>query len=106
MWFMTICIWKNSIYALFRIHWKPIKKRLRVELSREILRILEQDQQHEFEHILTGEESWFFLNIFIVRAGPQIQMTCLKFPSKKFNPKSASFRLSGAAQGSKVCCIF
>jgi hypothetical protein len=36
------------------------QKRSRVELSRELLQVLEQDQQYEFEHILTGDESWFF----------------------------------------------
>jgi hypothetical protein len=48
------------------------QKRSRVELSRGLLQILEQDQQYEFEYILIGDESWFFLNIFIIRAGPQI----------------------------------
>jgi hypothetical protein len=33
------------------------QKRSRVELSRELLQILNQDQQYEFEHILTGGES-------------------------------------------------
>jgi hypothetical protein len=33
------------------------EKRSRIELSRELLQILEQDQQYEFEHILTGDES-------------------------------------------------
>jgi hypothetical protein len=36
------------------------QKRSRVELSREFLQILEQDQQYEFEHILTADKSWFF----------------------------------------------
>jgi hypothetical protein len=36
------------------------QKRWRVELPRGLLQILEQDQQYEFEHILTGDESWFF----------------------------------------------
>jgi hypothetical protein len=36
------------------------QKRSRVEPSRELLQILEQDQQYEFEHILRGDESWFF----------------------------------------------
>jgi hypothetical protein len=58
------------------------------------------------EPILTRDESWSFLNIFIIRAGPQIQMTCRKFRSRKFNSKRASFRLFGVAQGSKVCCMF
>jgi hypothetical protein len=35
------------------------QKRSRVELSRELVQILEQDQQYEFEHILTGDEGWF-----------------------------------------------
>jgi hypothetical protein len=72
------------------------QKRSRVELSRELLQILEQDQRYEFEHILTRDESHFFLNIFIVRAGPQIQMTCLKFRSQKFNPKMPYFDYLGS----------
>jgi hypothetical protein len=76
------------------------QKRSRVELSQELLQILEQDQQYEFEHILAGDESGF-LNIFIIRAGAQSQMTCLKFRSKKFNLKSASFRLFGGSTGIK-----
>jgi hypothetical protein len=53
-----------------------------VELSRELLQMLEQDQQYEFEHILTADKSEFFLNIFIIRTAPHIQMKCLKFRSK------------------------
>jgi hypothetical protein len=33
------------------------QKRSRVELSRELLQILEQDQQYEFEHILARDKS-------------------------------------------------
>jgi hypothetical protein len=55
------------------------QKPLRVELSRELLQIFKQDQQHEFEQILTGDENWFFLSIFIICVGQQIQMRCLKF---------------------------
>jgi hypothetical protein len=40
------------------------QKRSRVELFRELLQILEQDQQYEFEHILTGVESRFFFEYF------------------------------------------
>jgi transposase len=54
------------------------QKRSRVKFSRELLQILEHNQQYEFEHILTGDESCF-LNIFIIRAEAQIQMTSLKF---------------------------
>jgi hypothetical protein len=36
------------------------QKRLPVELSRELLQLLEQDQQYEFEHMLTGDESCSF----------------------------------------------
>jgi hypothetical protein len=36
------------------------QKRPRVKLSRELLQILEQDQQYEFGHILTRGKSWFF----------------------------------------------
>jgi sensor histidine kinase regulating citrate/malate metabolism len=57
------------------------QRRLRVKFWRELLQVLEQDQQYEFEHILTGDKICF-LNIFIIRAGPKIQMTCLKFRSK------------------------
>jgi hypothetical protein len=47
------------------------QKRLRVELSPQLLQIPEQDQQREFEYMLTGDESWFFLSIFIIRLGPK-----------------------------------
>jgi hypothetical protein len=50
----------------------------RIELSRELLQILKQDQQYEFEHILTADKSEFFLNILIIRARPQIQTRYLK----------------------------
>jgi hypothetical protein len=40
------------------------QRQSRVELSRELLKIPEQDQQYEFEHILTGDESWFFFEYF------------------------------------------
>jgi hypothetical protein len=36
------------------------QKRPRVELSRELLQVPGQDQQYEFDHILTGNESCFF----------------------------------------------
>jgi hypothetical protein len=48
------------------------QRQSRVELSRELLQIPEQDQQYEFEHILTDDESWFSFEYFIIRAGPQI----------------------------------
>jgi hypothetical protein len=60
---------------------KVDQKRSRIELSRELVQIFEQDQQYEFEHILTRDESCF-LTTFVIRAEPQIQMTCLKFRSK------------------------
>jgi hypothetical protein len=40
------------------------QKPSRVELSGEFLQILGQDQQDKFEHILTGDKSWFFLEYF------------------------------------------
>jgi hypothetical protein len=55
-------------------------------------------------HMNRGRKPVLF-EYFMIRAGPQIQMTCLKFRSKQFNPKSASFRLFRVAQGLKVCCI-
>jgi hypothetical protein len=36
------------------------QKRLRVELSRELLQIVEQDQQYGFERILTGDKAGSF----------------------------------------------
>jgi hypothetical protein len=63
------------------------QKRPWVERSGELLQILGQDQQYELEHIRTKDESWFFLNIFIIRARRQIQMACLKFRSKKESEK-------------------
>jgi hypothetical protein len=67
------------------------QKRSRVELSRELLQRLEQDQQYKFEHILTGDESLFFLNVFIICAGQQIQITCLKLRSKNSIRKVSHF---------------
>jgi hypothetical protein len=67
----------NSCYVPHSL--EANQKRSQVELSRELLQILEQGQQYEFEHRLTGDENWFFLNIFIIHTGLQIQMTCLKF---------------------------
>jgi hypothetical protein len=55
------------------------QRQSRVELSRKLLQIFEQNQQYDLKHLLTGDESWFFLNVVMIRAGPQIQMTCLKF---------------------------
>jgi hypothetical protein len=48
----------------FRLRYVPHsleadQKRPRVELSRELLQILEQNQPYEFEHTLTGDESGF-----------------------------------------------
>jgi hypothetical protein len=40
------------------------QKRSRVELSGEHLHMLEQNSQYEFQHILTGDESWFFVEYF------------------------------------------
>jgi hypothetical protein len=39
---------------------KADQKRSPVELSRELLQILEQNQRYEFEHILIADESCFF----------------------------------------------
>jgi hypothetical protein len=50
--------------------------------------------------------NWFFFEYFhhsCWTANPDDVLEILK---QKFNPKSASFRLFGAAQGSKVCCMF
>jgi hypothetical protein len=58
------------------------QKRWRTELPRALLQILEQDQQYEFKHMLTGDKSWSPLDIFIIRAEPQNQKTRLKFRSK------------------------
>jgi hypothetical protein len=72
------------------------QKRLRVELLRELLQILKCGQQYKIEDILTGDESWFFLNVFIIRAGPQIQMTFLKFRSKNSIRKVPHFDYLGS----------
>jgi hypothetical protein len=71
------------------------QKRSRVELSRALLQILEQDQQYGFEYILTRDESWFLLNIFFIRAGRQIQLTFLKFRSKNSIGKVPHFDYLG-----------
>jgi hypothetical protein len=79
---------------------------LRIELSREFLQILEQDQQYEFEHILTGDESWFFLEYFHHLCWTANPDDVPEIPKQKLNPKSDSFRLFEVAQGSKGCCPF
>jgi hypothetical protein len=93
----------NLCYVLHSL--EADQKRSRVELSRELLQILEQDQKYEFEHIPTRNESWFFLNIFIIRAQPQIQMTSLKLGSKNSIRKLPHFDCLGwrRDQRSVVC---
>jgi hypothetical protein len=78
----------------------------RVELSRELLQILEQDQQYEFEHIFTGDKSWFFFEYFHHSCRAENPDHLPEIPKQKFNPKSALFRLFGVAQGSKVYYMF
>jgi hypothetical protein len=65
------------------------------ELSRGLLQIVKQEQQDDFEHILTGDESLSFLNILNIRAGAQIQMTYLKCQSKNSIRKVAHFDYLG-----------
>jgi hypothetical protein len=77
--------------------WSP------VELSREFLQILKQDQQYEFEHIPTGNESWFFFEYFHHSCSATNPDDVSEITKQKFNPKTASFRLFGVVQGSKVC---
>jgi sensor histidine kinase regulating citrate/malate metabolism len=92
---MTICIWKKFNLGHVPHSLEADQKRSPVELSRELLQMFEQDQEHEFEHKLTGDESWFFFNIFIIRAGPQIQMACLKFRNKNSIRKVPHFDYLG-----------
>jgi hypothetical protein len=40
------------------------QRRSRVELSRELLQMPEQDQQYDLQHILTGDENRFFVEYF------------------------------------------
>jgi transposase len=75
-----------------------------VELSREPLQILEQDQQCEFEHMLTENETWFFLAHFHHSCWAANLDEAPEIPKEKFNPERTSFRSFGVAQGSKVCC--
>jgi hypothetical protein len=56
---------------VFRIHWKPIKSDLGSNFPESFSRYSNKIK-YEFEHTLTGDESWFFLNIFIIRAVPEI----------------------------------
>jgi hypothetical protein len=80
--------------------------RSRAELSRELLHILEQDQQYELEHRLTGDESWCFVEDFHHSCSATNTNDIPETPKQKFNPKSVSFRLFGVAEGSKVGCVF
>jgi hypothetical protein len=74
-----------------------------VELSRNLLQILEQNQQYESEHILTGDESWFFFEYFRHSCWVANPDDVPEIPKQKLQSESASFRLFGVAQGSKVC---
>jgi hypothetical protein len=73
------------------------QKPSRVELSRELLPILEQDQQYEFEHILAGNESWFFFECFHHLCWAANPDDVPEIPKQKINPTSVSFRLFGVA---------
>jgi transposase len=82
------------------------QKRSVVQLSREPVQILEPDQQYEFEQVLTEAESWFFSGYFHHSCSAANPDDVPEIPSQKIKPKSASFRLFGVAQRSKVCCMF
>jgi hypothetical protein len=82
------------------------QKRSRVERCRELLQILEQEQQYQFKNILTGGGGWFFSNSFIIRALAANPDDVPEIPKQKFNPKIALFRFFGTTQGSNVCCMF
>jgi hypothetical protein len=69
--------------------------------TREVLQIPEQDQQYDFESILTGDESWSFLTVVIICAGPQIQMTRLKFRSKKTQSEKCVISIIWGSTGVK-----
>jgi histone-lysine N-methyltransferase SETMAR len=51
----------------FNLRWvphtlNPAQKRNRVTFSRALLEVLHREQGNNFEHVITGDESWFFLH--------------------------------------------
>jgi hypothetical protein len=67
------------------------QKRSRVEFSRKVLQILEQDQQYEFEYRLTGDDSWFFFEYFHHSCWAANPGHVTEIPNRKFNPKVPHF---------------
>jgi hypothetical protein len=50
-------------FTIRHLHWIPIGfQTIRVNLSREILRVLQRQQARGWHNILTLDESWFYLS--------------------------------------------
>jgi hypothetical protein len=82
------------------------QKRSRAEVFQELFQLSEQDQRYEFEHILTGDESWFFFEYFHHSCKVANPNDVPEPPKQKFNRQNVSFRLFEVAEQSKICCMF
>jgi hypothetical protein len=53
--------------AKFNLRWMPqsldsAQKQNRITYPRALLEVLRREQQHNVDHVITGDESWFFLH--------------------------------------------
>jgi hypothetical protein len=91
----VICTWKISVYAMFRIHWKLIRNNRGSNSPGSFSRYLNKINNMSLNIYKQGKKASSFLDISIIRAGPQIQMTCLKFRSKNLIRKVPHFDYLG-----------
>jgi hypothetical protein len=67
----------------FHLRWVPPQladdlRQVTVAKGGELLRALEDQQQTQFHHIITGDESWFISNISTPHNGRSLAIKCLK----------------------------
>jgi transposase len=58
---------KDLALQKFNLRWVPhrldsTQKQNRVTFSRALLEVLRREQQNNFDHVITGDESWFFIH--------------------------------------------
>jgi hypothetical protein len=82
------------------------QKRSRVDLSEELLEILQQDGQYNFQHILTGDESWFFLQSFHHSCWSGNLDEVPEIPRQKIHSEKWLISIIWVAQASKVSYMF
>jgi len=62
---------KSLHFVLKRLHWVPhrlsdLQKQARVIMSKELLKLLESMRHHSWKYIVTLDEAWFYLSIFLL----------------------------------------